>query len=84
MGQLFSSLFWALDVLNSGDFISGWGERLSEAHCAEHIDDSLEVVSHDGDANFSLSTCQSAQKQARVAEDTVFDCPEGMLYRRSP
>jgi hypothetical protein len=56
-----SSLFSGLGVLTSGDLISGGAECLSEARCAEHFDDSLEVVSHDGDADFSLSTCQAPQ-----------------------
>jgi hypothetical protein len=61
-----SSLVWRSWVLKSGDFISGGGECLSESRCAEHIDDALEVVNHDGDADFRLSTCQAAQQQAKM------------------
>jgi hypothetical protein len=53
-----SSLFGAPGVLDSGDFLSGGAECLSEARCAEHFDYSLEVVSHDRDTDFSLNTCQ--------------------------
>lgn len=51
--------------------------------CAEHLDDAFEVVSHDGDAEFGLRTGQASQQQTRMTEDTVFDCSEGMLDRRS-
>ena len=78
---------WSCGVgrLQSGDFVSGGGECLREARCAEHMDDALEVVSHDGDADFSLSTCQTSQQQARVLEDAVFDVPKGCstVVRRS-
>ena len=52
--------------------------------CAEHLDDALEVVSHDGDADFGLSACQASQQQTRIPEDAVFDCSEGMLNCGSP
>ena len=67
----------------SGDFISGWCECLSEACCAKDLDDAFEVVSHDGDADFRLSTRQASQQQTRMPEDAIFDRSEGMLNGRS-
>ena len=78
-----SSPFCGLGGLQSRGFTSSMGECLSEARCAEHFDDAFEVVSHDGDADFSLSTCEAPQQQARVAEDAIFDGSEGMFNRRS-
>ena len=41
------------------------------------------VVGHDGDADLGLSARQASYEQARMTEDAVFDCSEGMLNRRS-
>src|ERR1035441_5004709 len=51
--------------------------------CSEHLEDAFEVVSHDRDADFRLSTRQASKQQARMTEDAVFDCSEGMLNRGS-
>jgi hypothetical protein len=59
-------------------------KRFRQFGCAEHVRDALEVVSHDGDADFGLSACQASQQQTRMPEDAVFDCSEGMLNCGSP
>jgi len=51
-----SGLVLRIWLFESGDFISGECECLSEVRCAEFLDDAFEVVSHDGDADFRLST----------------------------
>jgi hypothetical protein len=72
-------------VLKSGDFISGRGECLSEARCAEHFDDALEVVSHDGDDDFSLSTCQARNSKCGCPKIRYLIVPKGCstVVRRS-
>ena len=45
----------------------------------EQVDHALEVVSHDRDADLCLGSMESAKQQARVAEDAVLECAEGML-----
>jgi len=53
----------------------GWGELLDQLLSTKNVEHALKVVGHGG-ADFDLRT---VPEQAWVAEDTVFECREGMF-----
>jgi hypothetical protein len=57
---------------------------LGEACGAAQVNHALEVVGHDGDADFGFGALQYAEQQAWVAEDVVLERGEGVLDDRSP
>jgi Phage integrase, N-terminal SAM-like domain len=50
---------------------------------SEDVDHAFEVVGHDREADFGLGAAETAQQEARMAEDAIFQGGEGMLNRRS-
>ena len=58
-------------------------ERLRQLGVSEDIRHPLEVVGHDCEAEFGVSSYPSAQEEAWMTEDAVFDRREGMFDNRS-
>jgi len=51
--------------------------------CSKDINHAFDVVGHDGKADFCICTLQSAQQEARMAEDLIFESGEGVFHRAS-
>lgn len=58
-------------------------ERLRQLGVSEDICHPFEVVGHDCEAEFGVSSYPSAQEEAWMTEDAVFDGREGMFDDRS-
>ena len=59
--------------LNVALFRSVLLKRHCQAGISEYVRHSLEVVGHDGETEFGVGSCSSAQEEAWMPEDTIFD-----------
>ena len=50
---------------------------------SEDVDHAFEVAGHDREADVGLGASETAQQEAWMAEDAIFQGGEGMLDRRS-
>ena len=76
--------FEALVSLLSCGVLGSAGQGICEFLATEYVDHAFEVVGCRGQADFGLCSSQSAQQQARVAEDAIFQGSEGVFDGRSP
>ena len=59
--------------------LSSGTECTRESGVTQHTDHPFQVVSHGGQPDLGPGSGESAQQQARMAEDAVFERSEGML-----
>jgi hypothetical protein len=59
--------------------VSGQGDRLDQAAGPENLHHPFQVVDHGCQTDLSLRSAEAAPKEARMSEDSVFQCAEGML-----
>jgi hypothetical protein len=61
----------------------GWARRAAaRAASAEDVDHAFQIVGHGCQSHFGLRSSQTAQQEARVFEDAVFECGEGVFHGR--